>query len=76
MDLLYGIPEADKYIAAKINEKVTKYRQLAFELRERRTGYKITIFPVVIGACGRGMKEVLRDVKRVFNLANIQNESD
>ena len=51
-------------IAAKRNEKVTKYRQLAFELRERRPGYNITIVHVVIGG---GMKEVLRDVERVFS---------
>ena len=54
-------------IAAKRNEKVTKYRQLAFELRERRPGYNITIVPVVIGALGEGIKEVLRDVERVFS---------
>ena len=54
-------------IAAKRNEKVTKYRQLAFELRERRPGYDIAIIPVVIGALGGGMKEVLRDVERVFS---------
>ena len=54
-------------IAAKRNEKVTKYRQLAFELRERRPGYNITIVPVVIGALGGGIKEVLRDVERVFS---------
>ena len=54
-------------IAAKRNEKVTKYRQLAFELRERRPGYDIAIIPVVISALGGGMKEVLRDVERVFS---------
>ena len=54
-------------IAAKRNKKVTKYRQLAFELRERRPGYDIAIIPVVIGALGGGMKEVLRDVERVFS---------
>ena len=37
-------------ITAKRNEKMTKYRQLAFELRERRPGYNITTVPVVIGA--------------------------
>ena len=35
-------------ISVKRNEKVTKYRQLAFELREGRPGYNITIVPVVI----------------------------
>ena len=54
-------------IAAKRNEKVTKYRQVAFELRERRPGYNITIVSVVIGALDGGIKEVLRDVERVFS---------
>ena len=54
-------------IAAKRNEKVTKYRQLAFELRERRPGYNITIVPVIIGALRGGIKEVLHDVERVFS---------
>ena len=35
-------------IAAKRNEKVTKYRELAFEIRERRPGYDITIVTLVI----------------------------
>ena len=54
-------------IAAKRNEKVTKYRQLAFELRERRPGYNITIVPVVIGALAGGIKEVLHDMERAFS---------
>ena len=54
-------------IAAKRNEKMTKYRQLAFELRERRPGFDIAIIPIVIGALGRGMKEVLGDVERIFS---------
>ena len=61
-------------IAAKRNEKVTKYRQLAFELRERRPGYNMTIVPIVIGALGGGIKEVLHDVEKY--LANIQNQSE
>ena len=54
-------------IAAKRNEKVAKYRQFTFQLRERRPGYNITIVPVVIGALGGGIKDVLRDVERVFS---------
>ena len=54
-------------IAAKRNKKGTKYRQLVFELRERRPGYDTTTVPIVIGARGGGIKEVLRDVGRVFS---------
>ena len=46
---------------------MTKYRQLAFELRERRPGYNIMIVPIVIGTLGGGIKEVLHDVERVFS---------
>ena len=33
-------------------EKLTKYRQLAFEMRERRPGYVIKVAPMIIGALG------------------------
>ena len=49
------------------HEKLTKYRQLAFELRERRLGYDVTIVPIVIDALGGGIKQVLCDVERVFS---------
>ena len=42
---------------------MTKYQQLAFELRERRPGYNLMIVPVIIGALGGGIKAVLRDVE-------------
>ena len=46
---------------------MTKYRKIAFELRKKRPGYDIAIIPVVIGALGGGMKEVLPDVERVLS---------
>ena len=56
-------------IAAKRNEKMTSTTCIAnlHLKRERRPGYDITIVPVVIGALGGGIKEVLRDVGRVFS---------
>ena len=33
----------------KQEEKVKKYQQLCYEIRERRDGYKVKIIPVVIG---------------------------
>ena len=54
-------------IAAKRNKKVTKYRQLLFELRDRGPGYDIKIVPVVIGALDGGIKEVLLDLGSVFS---------
>ena len=54
-------------IEAKRTRELTKYRQLAFETRERRPGYEIYIVPVVIGALGRGTKALKIDLKKIFN---------
>ena len=40
---------------------------MVLELRERGSGFDVTIVSVVIGALGGGLKEVLRDVGRVFS---------
>ena len=48
-------------------EKLTKYRQLEFETRERRPGYVIKVVPVIIGALGGGMKMLKTELKTVFN---------
>ena len=53
-------------IVIKRDEKRTKYRQLAFELRERTAEYKIYAKPVVIGALGGGIKEAIHEVKKIF----------
>ena len=58
-------PQENK-IAIKRDEKQTKYRKLAFELREWRAEYKIYVIPVVIGALGGGIKEVIHEVKKIF----------
>ena len=52
-------------IAEKRREKLTKYQQLAFEIRERRPGFEVTIVPIVIGCLGGGMKAVISQVKRL-----------
>ena len=54
-------------IEAKRLEKLTKYTQLAYELRERRPGYKITVIPLMIGASGGGMKSVMVELLNVLN---------
>ena len=50
----------------KREEKVKKYQQLCYEIRERRDGYKMKIIPVVIGCLGGGMKRLKDDVKELF----------
>ena len=53
-------------IETKRLEKLTKYRQLAFEMRERRLGYEIIVVPVIIGALGGGMRKMMSDISRIF----------
>ena len=53
-------------IVIKRDKKRRNYRQLAFELRERRAEYKIYVMPVVIGALGGGIKEATHEVKKIF----------
>ena len=48
-------------IETKRLEKLTKYRQLAFEMRERRL-----VVPVIIGALGGGRRRMMSDISRIF----------
>ena len=47
-------------------EKLTKYQQLALEMREGRPGYEIVVVPVVIGALGDGMEQAMKDIGKIF----------
>ena len=53
-------------IDTKRLEKLTKYRQLAFEERKRRQGYEIVVVPLIIGALGGGMRQITKDMAKVF----------
>ena len=44
-----------------------KYRQLAFETRERRPGCEIYMVPVLVGALGVGIKALKVDLKKIFD---------
>ena len=55
--------EANK--EGKRDEKIRKYQQLCFELRERR-GYMVKVIPLVIGCLGGGMSELKTSIKRIF----------
>ena len=61
-------------IGAKRTEKLTKYRQLAFEMRERRPGYEIYVVPVVVGALGGGIKALKVDLKKIFENNELLDE--
>ena len=47
-------------------EKKKNYRQLAFELRERRPGFKVRVVPLVIIALGGGIKETIKEQENIF----------
>lgn len=53
-------------VEEKHQEKLQKYQQLAFEIRERRPGYEVKILPVVIGCLGGGMERATRQVHQVI----------
>ena len=53
-------------IDTKRADKLTRYRQLAFEMRERRPGYTVTIVPVIIRALGGGMKKTINELTKLL----------
>ena len=53
-------------LETKWAEKLTKYRQLAFEMRERRPGYMVMVIPVVIGALSGGIKKTISELSRLI----------
>ena len=53
-------------IVTKRDEKRMKYRQLAFELRERKADYKTYTVLAIIGTLGGGIKEAIDEVKKIF----------
>ena len=60
---------------AKREEKIRKYEQLCFELRERREGYTVKVILMDIGCLGGGMKELKVNMKRIFDNDN-DNDND
>ena len=62
-------------IEAKRLDKLTKYRQLAYETRKRRLGYEIMVVPLIIGALGGGVKQIFSDMGNIFEDKNILNRT-
>ena len=50
----------------KRGEKIRKYHQLCFELRERREDFTVKVVPSVIGCLGGGLKRLKEDIKELF----------
>ena len=57
MDLRHGMPSTMEH---------TKYRQLAYETRERRPEYKIMVVPLVVAALGGGIRQIMVDMEKLF----------
>ena len=53
-------------LETKRAEKLTKYQQLAFEMRERRPGYVVTVIPIVVRALGGGMKKMISELSKLI----------
>ena len=53
-------------IEKKLLEKRTNHRQLAFEIRERKPGFKVKVVTLVISSFGGGIKEILKELENMF----------
>ena len=53
-------------IEKKRLENRTNYRQLAFEIRDRRPGFKVKVVPLVISVFGDGLKGMLTELEKMF----------
>ena len=58
-------------LETKRAKQLTKYRQLAFEMRERRSGYMITVIPVMFGALGGGIKKTTSELSRLITKRDV-----
>ena len=57
----------EKNIEKKIQEKLTKYQQLAFEIREKKPNYMVKIVPLILGCCGGGVNQLKMNIKKLIN---------
>ena len=55
-----------KSIEANRLEKLTKYRQLVYEFRDRQPEYEIIVVPLVIGTLCSGITQIMVDMGKIF----------
>ena len=53
-------------IEKKRNEKLSKYRQIAFEIREKRKEHQEEIVQMIIGCCGISYKNALAAINKTI----------
>ena len=56
---------SENKVDVKHAEKLQKYQQLGFEIRERQLGYNVMIIPIVIGCLGGSMRRVTNQIGRL-----------
>ena len=56
----------EQNIEAKRLEKLTKYRQLAYETRERQSEYEIGVVNLEIGALSGGIRQLMVNMEKIF----------
>ena len=61
-------------VEAKRLEKLTKYRQLAYESRERHPEYEMMVAPLVIGALGGGIRQIMVDMGKFLEKKTFWNK--
>ena len=59
-------PQENNIEKKTIEKNKTNYRQLAFELRDRRPGFKVRVVSLVISALDEGMKETVKELENIF----------
>ena len=53
-------------IEANRLKKLTKYRKLAYEYRERQPEYETMVVPLVIGALVGGIRQIMVNMGKIF----------
>ena len=60
------MPSREQY-RNEVIEKRTNHRQFAFEIRERKPGFKVKVVPLVISSFSGGIKEILKELENMFD---------
>ena len=58
---------SENNVDVKHAEKLQKYQQLAFVIRERQPGYNVMIIQIVSGCFGEGMRRVTNQIGRLIS---------
>ena len=67
-------PQENNIDTKIIEKKKPNYRQLAFELRERRPSFKVRVVPLVISALGGGIKETVKELENIFETNDLRKK--